>query len=188
MKSRISIPAAMCALAVLLGGCGEESKEKAVNAQFAELLNRPDIEQAGAEYQTMLAAIRGKLVGDLGIAAWVPDENGTSASGCGFDYPDLAPDGEVRRYSSGMSPGNLADTQWPSAVALVTEIAAQHGFGAPSVIVDRPSDHEVSLKSDSGAQLLFGTAANTTLSVSTGCHLTAAARKRGAPAPKEPLY
>jgi hypothetical protein len=188
-EPRSSIPALICALALLLGGCtGDNPKGEAVNDQFAELLKRPDIDQVEAEYQGMLTAIRDKLVREVGVASWVPDNEGLSGSACGFDFPDVGADGKVRRYSSGVSPGNITDEKWPAAVATVVGIAAQHGFGAPDVVVDRPGDHEVSLKNPSNAQLLFGTAANTTLSVSTGCHLTAEAHQRGTPTPKEPLY
>jgi hypothetical protein len=186
---RSSILAVICALALLLGGCtGDKSEGEAVNDQFAELLKRPDIEQVEADYQGMLGEIRDTLVRATGIANWVPDDEGLSGSGCGFDYPDIRADGTVRRYSSGISPGNIPDDKWPAAVSTVAAIAAQHGFGAPEVVVDRPADHEVSLKTPTNAQLLFGTAANTTLSVTTGCHLTAEAHKRGTPAAKEPLY
>jgi hypothetical protein len=186
---RSSIPAGICALALLLGGCtGDNPKGEAVNDQFAELLKRPDIEQVQADYQGMLSEIRDKLVREVGVANWVPDDEGLSGSGCGFDFPDIAAEGKVRRYSSGLSPGNIPDDKWPAAVSTVAGIAAQHGFGAPEVVVDRPGDHEVSFKAPTNAQLLFGTAVNTTLSVTTGCHLTAEAHKRGTPAAKEPLY
>jgi hypothetical protein len=189
MKRRFAIPAMLCALTLLLGGCtGEEPKGDAVNKQFAELMKRPDIEQAEAEYQDMLASIREKLAGEIGIAPWIPKDTQPSASACGGEFTEITTEGQRRFYSSGRSPGNLPDAQWPRAVALVSETAHQHGFGAPEIIVDRPGDHEVLYKGTTGAELIFGTGTNTTLSMTTGCHLTAEAHKRGAPATKEPLY
>lgn len=178
--------ALVCALAALCVVCGPsvDPKGGSVGAeeQFATLMQRPDIEEAQARYLRMLAAIRDEMVAGFGIAAWRPAEGGPSGSACGADFPDVGADGEVRRFSSGMSPGNLPDDKWPAAVAEVAEIAATYGFAAPRVVVDRPGDHEVSLRDDYGAELLFGTARNTTLSVSTGCHLTKSAHDRGAPA------
>ncbi|HEV7975251.1 LppA family lipoprotein [Amycolatopsis sp.] len=189
MKRRFTIPAALCALTLLLGGCtSEDPKGDAVNNQFAELMKRPDIEQVEAEYQNMLASIREKLVNEIGIAPWIPKDSQPSASACGGEFTEITTEGQRRNYSSGRSPGNLPDGQWSRAVALVGETAGQHGFGAPEIIVDRPGDHEAVYKSTTGAELIFGTGTNTTLSVTTGCHLTAEAHKRGTPAAKEPLY
>ncbi|WP_020669313.1 LppA family lipoprotein [Amycolatopsis nigrescens] len=181
--------AACLAAPLLLGGCTAEKPEGAgVDASFAELMKRPDIEQAEAEYQGLLATIREKLVTDIGIAAWVPSDDEPSAAGCGDKFPGLGADGQTRFYRSGKSPGNLPDADWPRAVSLTAELARQHGFGEPAVNVDRPADHEVILRHPNGAELIFGTANNTTLALSTGCHLTAEAHKRGAPAAEKPLY
>jgi hypothetical protein len=83
--------------------------------------------------------------------------------------------------------GNLPDGKWESAVAAVAEIARPYGFGEPKVVVNRPSDHEVSFRDGHGAEMLFGTAKNTILSLTTGCHLTVAAHQRGTPTPR-PSY
>ncbi|WP_246258127.1 LppA family lipoprotein [Amycolatopsis anabasis] len=168
-----------CALAVALTGCGSgEPKGDAMNAQFAELRKRPDIEQAESAYQGMLTEIRDRLVREVGIAAWQPPGEPVSASGYVGDLSAIGRDGEIRRYSSGISPGNLPDAEWARAVALVRETAQRQGFGEPAVVGDRPGDHEVSFPHPSCTELLFGTAANTTLSLSTGCHLTAEAHRR----------
>ncbi|CAM3710434.1 LppA family lipoprotein [Kibdelosporangium persicum] len=148
--------------------------------QYAELLKRPDIEQIHDEYTKMLEEIRNELVAQIGIAPWVPKDEPFSGSGCA-EFSDLS-EAHKRRYSSGHSPGNLPDARWADAVKLVESIAGRHGFKLHGAVVDRPSDHEVTFGNDYGAELLFGTAANTTLSVSTGCHLTKAAKERGKPA------
>lgn len=63
------------------------------------------------------------------------------------------------------------DTRWDDAVRIVAEVTGEYGFGPPQTIVDRPSDHEITGFDSYGAKYLFGTAANTVLLVSTGCHL-----------------
>lgn len=177
--------ALVCALALLCSACGVGADPKGESVepseQFSALLQRPDIERMEATYLTMLETIRAELVAEFGLAEWQPAEGGPSGSGCGGDFSDIGADGEIRRYSSGISPGNLPDEEWAAAVGVVAATAARNGFAPPGIVVDRPGDHEVSLRDDFGAELLFGTARNTTLSVSTGCHLTRDAHERGTP-------
>ncbi|MFC0106700.1 LppA family lipoprotein [Kibdelosporangium aridum] len=149
--------------------------------QYAELKKRPDIEQVHEEYTKMLEEIRTELVARIGIQPWQPKADPWGASMCG-EFNDVGADGEKRRYSSGHSPGNLPDAKWDEALKLVESIAAQHGFKLHGAVVDKPGDHEFTFGNAWGGELLFGTAKNTTLSVSTGCHLTRAAYQRGTPA------
>jgi Lipoprotein confined to pathogenic Mycobacterium len=146
---------------------------------FDELMKRPKLTQAEAGYQSMFQTIRERLVAEVGVAEWVPDEEPISGSSCGGGLSNLE-GAEVRRYDAGMSPGNLPDARWELAVAIVTEVSGQYGFGAPKVIVSGPGDHEVSFRNTYNGELLFGTGANTILGGSTGCHLTEEAHQRGA--------
>ena len=149
---------------------------------FDTLMKRPSIAVVDAGYQSMFATIRGRLTAELGLAAWVPDDEPMSSSSCSGDIANL--DGaEQRTYDAGWSPGNLPDAKWDRAVAIVTAVAKQHGFGAPKVIVSGPSDHEVSFRNTYNGELLFGTGGNTILGGSTGCHLTEEAHQRGTPVP-----
>jgi hypothetical protein len=153
---------------------------------FDELARRPDIDAIDARYQGMLAAIRDTLVAEIGLHPWLPSGNSVNASIGGGPFAQLGGDGEIRRYTSGMSPGNVSDADWPRATAIVADLAGQYGFVAPTVVVDRPGDHEVSFPGEYGGELLFGTAVNTTLSLTTGCHLTREAYLRGPSGVVEP--
>jgi hypothetical protein len=153
-----------------------------MNQPFEELMRRPNLTQAEADYQLMFQTIRERLVAEVGVADWVPDEEPISGSACGGALSNLE-GAEVRRYDAGMSPGNLPDAKWDQAVAIVTAVAGQHGFGAPRVIVNRPGDHEVAFRNTYRGELLFGTGANTILGGTTGCHLTEEAHRRGTPVP-----
>ena len=82
-------------------------------------------------------------------------------------------------------PGNLPDAKWDLAVAIVTKVAGQHGFGGPEVIVSGPSDHEVQFGDRYNGYLVFGTGHNTILFGGTGCHLTEEAHHRGTYLPPE---
>lgn len=145
---------------------------------FDTLMKRPSIAVVDAGYQSMFATIRERLSAELGLAAWVPDDEPMSSSSCSGDIANL--DGaEQRTYDAGWSPGNLPDAQWQQAVAIVTEVAGQHGFAAPEVVANAPSNHEVSFRDKYHGQLLFGTGGNTILAVFSGCHLDETAHQRG---------
>ncbi|MFE0022610.1 LppA family lipoprotein [Amycolatopsis sp. NPDC059021] len=53
----------------------------------------------------------------------------------------------------------------------------------PKVFSDKSQDHDVVVGKPDGALLSFGTGKNTDISVSTGCHRTAEAHRRGSPTP-----
>jgi hypothetical protein len=188
MSVRKATAALLSAVALLMSGCTpDESKDSKVNALFSELMQRPDIETMQTDYLAMLEQLRNKLIKDVGIAPFIPDPDGpVTGSGCPGDF-SAVPDAMVLRFRSGRSPGNISDAEWPRALKLVTDFLAERGFGAPKAVVDKPGDHEVAIYDQFGAELIFGTAANTILSLSTGCHLSRAAHQRGTPEDK-PLY
>ncbi|MQA61374.1 MAG: hypothetical protein GEU86_07720 [Actinophytocola sp.] len=158
-----------------------------MNEYFAELLKRPDLESMQDAYLALLERIRGRLMSDVGIEPFIPDENRPiSGSACPGDLSHV--DGaEVRRYRSGRSPGNISDADWPRALRVVQDVAGEEGFTETKVVVERPGDHEVAIYDRYGAEIIFGTARNTILSMSTGCHLTREGHERGRPAEK-PTY
>jgi hypothetical protein len=179
--TKVSRAAASMVTLLMVAGCSTTSGEsEEMNQAFDTLMKRPNLTQVDAEYQSMFKNIRERLVTELGVAAWVPDDEPISGSACGGKISNLE-GAEVRRYDAGMSPGNLPDASWDQAVAIVADEAGQHGFGAPRVIVSGPSDHEVSFRDRYDGELLFGTGANTILGASTGCHLTEEAHQRGKP-------
>jgi len=180
--SKFSRAAASMVMLLMVAGCSTTSRSEQMNQAFDTLMKRPNLTQIDAEYQSMFESIRERLVTELGVAAWVPDDEPVSGSACGGKLSNLE-GAEVRRYDAGMSPGNLPDASWDQAVAIVAEAAGRHGFGAPTVIVSGPSDHEVSFRDTYDGELLFGTGANTILGASTGCHLTEEAHQRGHPVP-----
>lgn len=190
MTIRSGAAASLVAILVtmpIVAGCGptasSTTKEgEPMSQAFEELMKRPNLTEVDADYQSMFATIRDRLVSEVGVAAWVPDDEPMSGSSCGGGIANLE-GAEVRRYDAGASPGNLPDEAWDEAVAIVTDVAGRHGFGAPKVIVSGPGDHEVSFRDRYNGELLFGTGANTILGATTGCHLTEQAHRRGIPAP-----
>ncbi|WP_188316546.1 LppA family lipoprotein [Solihabitans fulvus] len=170
----------------LLASCGSPQsapakdttrQEASVNTKVAELMQRPDIEHAATAYEEMGAKVRERLTTELGRTWEQRDKAGASL--CGSDYPDLNADGEVRGLALWSSPGNLPDAQWDRAVAIVGEIASGYGFtAAPEVVANRPSEHDVVFHKPDDAKINFSTGRNTSLMVTTGCHLTAKAHQR----------
>lgn len=145
---------------------------------FDELMKRPSRTVVQADYQAMLQTIQDRLVAEVGVAPWVPAPEPINGGFCSGELTDL--DGAVQTYlDTGVSVGNLPDARWDQAVAIVTEVAGEHGFGAPSVIVDGPSNHEVSFRGIYQGHLLFGTGGGTILTARTGCHLSEEAHQRG---------
>lgn len=189
MIPKAALTALVCAATLLVSGCdSEKAKDDQVNAYFSELMQRPDLEQMEADYLAMLERIQNKLVSDMGIKPFPPDdEEPISGSACPGDF-SIVDDAEVRRYQFGASPGNISDADWPRALKLVTDVAGKQGFETVTPVIDKPGDHEVSITDRYGAELIFGTAKNTILSLSTGCHLTREAHQRGKPAEDKPLY
>ena len=183
LMTRVSRAAASMVMLLIVTGCSTTFRESDdMNQAFDTLMKRPNLTQVDADYQSIFQTIRERLVSELGVAEWVPDDEPVSGSACGGKISNLE-GAEVRRYDAGMSPGNLPDASWNQAVAIVAVVAGQHGFGAPKVIVSGPNDHEVSFRDAYNGELLFGTGANTILGASTGCHLTEEAHQRGTPVP-----
>jgi Lipoprotein confined to pathogenic Mycobacterium len=160
-----------------MASSGDREDEPMKDA-FETLMKRPSLTAVEAEFLSMFTTIRERLKAEVGVADWVPDSEPIRGSACAGELSNLDGAG-VRRYDAGMSPGNIPDARWGQALAIVTEVAGQHGFGEPQVIVNRPSDHEVSFRNTYDGELLFGTGANTILGGSTGCHLTEEAHQRG---------
>jgi len=170
--------------ALMVAGCSA-TKENPMKDAFDALMKSPSLTAVEADYQSMYETIRSRLVAEVGVSGWLPDPEPIRGSGCTGDLSHLD-EGEERLYNAGSSSGNLPDAKWDQAVAIVAEVAGQHGFGAPEVVVSGPSDHEVQFHDAYRGYLLFGTGYNTILGGGTGCHLTEEAHQRGTyPPPKK---
>ncbi len=166
------------ALAVLAAAsCGLVGSEKDdMDHKLATLAQRPTIEEIRMTYEDMQARLRDRLSAELGPLQWVNDQN-FGGAGCA-DFPNVG--GQSLTLDRWTSEGNLPDARWEDAVRVVAQVTGEYGFGTPRVVVDRPSDHEITATDRYGGHYLFGTAANTVLMVSTGCHLPANAHPRTA--------
>jgi len=154
--------------------------------QFNELKERPDIDQAIARYEEMYTSARQQLTAAFPFLRWQQTQAPGGAT-CGPEFTALdtgsRQDAVIRELANWMAPGNLPDAQWDRAVSIMDTVVRSYGFNSgPIVVINRPSDHEVDFYDSYKAELVFGTAVNTTMTFTTGCHLTAEATKRGYPA------
>jgi hypothetical protein len=167
-----------CLMTILVvSGCSA-TRESQMKDAFDALMKRPSLTVVEADYQSMYSTIRERLVAEVGVSAWLDDVEPISGTGCTGELSHLY-ESQERLYNAGSSSGNLPDAKWDQAVAIVAEVARQHGFGAPEMVVSGPSDHEVQFHDAYGGYLLFGTGYNTILGGGTGCHLTEMAHQRG---------
>ncbi|MGH3938552.1 MAG: LppA family lipoprotein [Pseudonocardiaceae bacterium] len=162
---RLVIALALAALGVSCAFSGSEKDN--MDEQLAMLAQRPTIEDIKVTYEDMQARLRDRLAAEVGPLQWINREN-FSGAGCA-DFPNIG--GQSLTLNGWKSEGNLPDGRWDQAVRIVAEVTGEYGFGTPQVLVDRPSDHEITATDQYGGHYLFGTAVNTVLLVSTGCHL-----------------
>ncbi len=164
---------------MIVAGCSSAERENdKMKDAFDALMQRPNLTVVEADYQSMYETIRSRLVAEVGVSAWLPDKEPIRGTSCGGEISNLD-GGQERLYNAGSSSGNLPDAKWDQAVRIVTEVAGQHGFGAPKVVISGPSDHEVEFHDTYRGYLTFGTGYNTILFGGTGCHLTEEAHQRG---------
>ncbi|HZY00173.1 MAG TPA: LppA family lipoprotein [Dermatophilaceae bacterium] len=163
---------------LIITGCSSAAKENRMKDAFHSLMKRPNLTVVEADYQSMYETIRSRLVAEVGVSAWLPDVEPIRGTACSGEISNLD-GGQERLYNAGSSSGNLPDAKWDQAVRIVAEVAKEHGFGAPEVVVSGPSDHEVQFQDTYRGYLTFGTGYNTILYGGTGCHLTEEAHQRG---------
>lgn len=189
---------ALCGLAALLiAGCSKPSDPATpgatvntdVNNVFAMLMQRPNIDEAAQQYQQMDNELRQALSQAIPVlASWHVGSEGGQTS-CASDYPGIDFDGQTRAFPSNVVNGNLPDTDYEKALGIIGLTAQKYGFTPqPQRLHDTPGSHDAVFHNvhDDG-EISFGTAANTSLRVSLGCHLTAEAKQRGHPSPS-PTY
>jgi hypothetical protein len=152
---------------------GGSVDDKSNEQKIEELLARPDIEQVVAKYREMEEQIVDELTDKIAGLSFYRVDSTASFRGCGMEYSGIDRwTAQKQGLGTNKSDGNLPDEQWPQALKIVTDIAAQYGFGKPKFFQDEPGMHHVVLSDPYGAGLRFSTAVNTLVAITTGCHLT----------------
>lgn len=160
--------------AALLAGCAAGDPDgRDMQDGLDALRQRPSLEEVTADYDRMQQELRDRLVAELGLPQFV-DKGNTGESACP-DFADV-PGAEQRTLATWMQEGGVPEEKWAGALRIATEVGASRGFTELHVVTDRPGDHKVELHNSYGARLQLGAAANTVLSVRTGCHLLQSAK------------
>lgn len=182
MRARLALVATALALPLAVTSCGGGSGMNN-NAQFATLMQRPDIDQVTQRYDQMATQLRQQLSVVFPQLVWYQDE-GIGTSGCGSNYPNLGVDGESRTLANWATNATVPDNQWNHALQIVDQVIRPYGFNSgPITPGSDPSIHWVTFYDQYQGELIFTMGHGTGFGVLTGCHLTAAAKKRGHPVP-----
>ncbi|KAA5837115.1 LppA family lipoprotein [Saccharopolyspora hirsuta] len=158
--------------ALLITGCAGQPDTPdggSMEDQTSTLQERPSMEEITARYEEMQQKIRDRFTAELGLATpWI-DDGDPGQAGCG-EFPDT-PEAEKHTLNRWLYEGNIPDDQWPRALQIADEVAAEYGFVERQVILDRPGNHKIEIRDRFGGWLQLGTNVNTVLRVRTGCHL-----------------
>lgn len=177
-------------IATVVAACGarppsDSGDSMSTQQQFAELMQRPDIDEALTRYDQMRTAIRGTLTTTLDLPAWQEDSGTESTRGCTSAFPALDPYDVAKVHpTTWFTESALDTTRWAQAKTAVLEASAPFGFTKIVIASDHPGNFQLTIVDTYGAELSFGAAKNIVLALTTGCHLTATARQRGVPTPR----
>lgn len=160
--------AALAALALLTACIGPTPQEERMNAE-AELAARPTSEEMISRYDRMQQRVRDALDAELGPVTWYLVDSGGEGT-CGGAFAGIG--GRNVYMDPWAFDGNIPDDRWPRARQIVADIAADYGFTPAGLQIDEPGRHSTNGVDDTlGAHYNFGTHVNTSLQVTTGCHL-----------------
>jgi hypothetical protein len=178
---------AILTVAVILAtitGCGGTTVS-AKDREFHELMQRPDIEQAASRYEELATKVRSQLSTTFPDMTWSTSDP-VGGAGCNGKFRDVnvdlpLDDAESRGLSVWLGSAGLTNDRWQQAIATITPLLHAYGF-QPGFRVDGPKDYQIDFYDQYDADFSFGSMLGTSLQISTGCHLTAEAKRRGAPA------
>jgi len=95
----------------------------------------------------------------------------------------MSNDGETGGLPNYVVDGNLPDDKYERALQIIGTTAQKYGFTpSPQRMHDSTGEHDTLFHNAADSSVIdFGTAKNTVLGVSIGCHLSGEAKKRGTP-------
>ncbi len=151
------------------------------NTLFTTLMQRPDVDQATAQYQQMNNELLQALTAAVpSLTPW-GQLQGEMTAACGSDYPGIGDHGKTVDLPSYVAHVGVTDAQWELALTTVGTIAAKYGFDAkPQRLHDSPGQYDAIFHNvhDDGS-ITLDAAESFVLGVSLACHLTAAAKQQG---------
>lgn len=162
-----------CAAAGGCAGTDRPTPEERVDAEQT-LRSRPTLEDTVARYEQMQQTIRARLDAAIGPFPWNRRREGSEGT-CGRDFPVTFGGRNLALPPWGFD-GAIPDRHWARAAGIVADTAAEYGFATAGLQIDQPGYHQLNgVDTTLGAHYSLGTEINTSMQVTTGCHLPASA-------------
>lgn len=151
---------------------------------FNRLMQRPDIDQAQANYEAMSKEIRESLGREVpALSHWQPEDS-VSRSGCDPDlFPGVEDSAETRILADQYAHVQVTNEQYDQALQIIGSVVRKYGFDPkPQRISDRPNGRYASFHNPvDGGRVDVVTNKSFILGFNVGCYLTPEAKKRGHP-------
>lgn len=199
VRRRRSAPVclAMGLVSLVVVGCGGGERpheptsaagEAEALAVIDELMELPSVEDLVPVYEALGEEVRSATDAMVGEGDWVVDPSAiTTGMVCGAEYSDL--DGRSVTVRSVAPDHPLEDEEWNRAVENIADVVGSHGFGDPSVLVDKPGTHQVVFTGARGATVSVYSTSRFEVRLQSGCYLQDADREAisefGVPDPEE---
>lgn len=186
------IRVACIALALaMLGGCADPDEERLMNQQneFDQLMQRPDLHEAIANYDKVARQVRDTLAAEFDLPIWRRSRQyDREPSGCGFGPFENVEGWDAGRYFLGrwFTEAPLQGDRWNDAIRTVRRVAGQHGFDEVTLDVDQRGQRMFELTDHWNARIVVGSSTETTVRAVTGCHLEPDAKRLGKPRERKP--
>jgi hypothetical protein len=175
-------------LAASLAGCGDllDTNPSPVAdgdygygspGELAPLLQRRDAEEVLADRDRMIAEITAELSRVVPGSQWLPKRTPTT-SPCG-DFGST--DGRIYFSQKFVSAAPVPAALWDEAAQAVIDVAARYGYTDVVSRTDNATDGKAAnleIADADGGVLSFGSMAAATVSVNTGCYLTAEDKRK----------
>lgn len=145
--------------------------------ELEPLLARRDAEEVLADRDRMITEITAELSRIVPGGNWLRDSEGTSTP-CG-EFGST--DGEIHFGPHYVSQIPVPASLWPRASQAVIDIAAKYGYTDVTSRTENATDEthkDLTIRDADGGRLAFGSMEASTMQVTTGCYLTAEAKRQ----------
>lgn len=168
----LAVVLTVLAALVSTGACAAVNGDPPMKT-YADLQARPRLEDITARYEQMQLRIRDALDAEFGPLGWYQVRDATP-SNCGHDVPAQF-GGRTLHLAPWGFDAPIPDQRWPRTTQVVAAITGEYGFATAGLEIDEPRYHLINgVDPALGATYRFGSKKNTTMQVTTGCHLPTA--------------
>lgn len=184
-------------LLAMVAGCSSSTPPTPTadqtRAEFAELMQRPDLTEIATRYQQMYTQLRSAFAAAYPGLTWT-ERIPPGGAGCGGDFAAVnnrlrETDAGERGLGNWEATQHIPDGDWKHVQEIIAGVVGPYGFTIhPNFAVDRPGAiRDADYPDAYGGELSVTVGRGIEFSLHTGCHLTPDAKRRGTPAPR-PTY